>query len=254
MEGNGTLARRPGDGNMPAGVVVEWTPMISVVIPVLNEAANLARLLPVLTVEAEIDEILVVDGGSDDGSADLARRLGARVLIAGRGRGRQLAAGGAEARGEVLLFLHADCVLPPGSGRAVVRALAAQPAAVGGNFRLRFDGGDAFARWLDGFYDWIRAHGVYYGDSGIFARREAYAALGGIRPIALMEDYDFTRRLERLGPTVMVETPALVTSSRRFAGRRPWRIVAGWLWIHLLFHLGVSPERLARIYNSARRA
>ncbi len=226
--------------------------MISVVIPVLNEAANLTRLLPVLAGEAEIGEILVIDGGSEDGSPDRARALGAVVHASTRGRGAQQALGGARARGEILLFLHADCVFPKGGGGAIHRALADGPELVGGNFRLRFDGDDDFSRWLERFYAWIRAHGIYYGDSGVFVRRAAYAATGGIRPIALMEDYDFIRRLERLGPTAMIEDPALVTSSHRFAGRRPVAIVAGWLWIHALYHLGVAPCPLAWLYDSAR--
>lgn len=227
--------------------------MISVVIPVLNEAANLARLLPTLRAEPEIGEIVVVDGGSEDRSVAIAHSAGARVVMAPRGRGPQLAAGGERARGEILLFLHADCDFPPGGAGRIVEVLEARPEVVGGNFRLHFDGGDGFSRWLDGFYAWIRARGIYYGDSGVFVRRRAYVALGGIRPIALMEDYDFTRRLERAGPTVSISEPALTTSSRRFAGRRPVGIVAGWLWLHALYHLGVSPERLARFYDSSRR-
>ena len=227
--------------------------MISVVIPVLNEAANLACLLPILGAEPEIGEILVVDGGSEDGSKAIARAAGCSVVAAPRGRGPQLAAGGAPARGKILLFLHADCGFPPGGAGRIVEVLEARPEVVGGNFRLHFDGEDAFSRWLDGFYARIRARGVYYGDSGVFVRRRAHEALGGIRPIALMEDYDFTRRLERLGPTVSIAEPPLTTSSRRFAGRRPVAIVAGWLWLHALYHLGVSPERLARLYDSSRR-
>jgi hypothetical protein len=75
-----------------------------------------------------------------------------------------------------------------------------------------------------------------------------------MRPVALMEDYDFTRRLERYGPTCCIEDPPVVTSSRRFRGRRPVAIVWGWLNIHALYHLGVSPDRLARLYDSQRRA
>jgi len=152
----------------------------------------------------------------------------------------------------VLFFLHADTRLPTGALAAIHRALARHPATIGGNFRLLFDGGDEFSRWLDGFYARIRAHGLYYGDSGIWIRRATHDSVGGIRPFALMEDYDLARRMERAGETVCIETPALITSSRRFAGRRKWRIVAGWLAIHLLFHARVPPALLARLYNSGR--
>ena len=158
-------------------------------------------------------------------------------------------------RGEVLLFLHADSRFPAGGGQRIAAALAAEPGAPGGNFRLIFDGGDAFSGWLTGFYAWIRRRGFYYGDSGIFVRRRVYESLGGIDPFPLMEDYSFVRRLERSGPTVCLADPPLVTSARRFRGRHPISIVAGWLWIHLLYHLGVVPDRLARHYTrgGARR-
>ena len=99
----------------------------------------------------------------------------------------------------------------------------------------------------------IRLGGLYYGDSGIFVRRRVLDAIGGVRPLALMEDYDLVRRLERAGPTACIADPPLVTSSRRFAGRRPPAIVWGWVRLHALYGLGVAPARLAEIYDSERR-
>jgi len=227
--------------------------LISVVVPTLNEAARLPALLATLSNETAPHEVIVVDGGSDDGTAGIARASGARVIDAPRGRGPQLAAGAAAACGELLFFLHADTQMPDGALAAIARAATDHPDALGGNFRLLFDGNDDFSRWLDGFYARIRARGLYYGDSGIWIRRAALDALGGIRPLVLMEDYDLVLRMERAGETVCIETPPLVTSSRRFAGRRKWRIVAGWLVIHLLFHLRVPPPLLARLYRSERR-
>ncbi len=226
--------------------------MISIVIPALNEAENLPGLLSRLAREPGAHEVVVVDGGSSDDTVAAARSFGARVVCTGQGRGIQLAAGAARARGDILVFLHADSVFPRGGLAAVERALAARPDAPGGNFRLLFDGDDGFSRWLERFYAWIRARGFYYGDSGIFIRRQCLDALGGIRPLALMEDYDLVRRMEKAGPSVCIEEPALVTSSRRFRGRRPAMIVWGWLKIHALFHLGVSPGRLAGLYESRR--
>ncbi len=227
--------------------------MISVIVPTLNEAGNLPRLLADLSRQESSSEILVVDGGSEDNTVSLAREHGADVIRSAPGRGLQLRRGAAAATGDVLLFLHADSAFPSGGLARIETVLAASPQIVGGNFRLLFDGDSDFSRWLTGFYAWLRRHGIYYGDSGVFVRREAYGALGGLRSIALMEDYDFTRRLERFGETFCIEDPPLVTSSRRFQGRRPLQIVYGWLKIHALFHLGVSPERLARMYDSARR-
>ncbi len=227
--------------------------MISVIIPVVNEAERLPGLLQALAGQRGESEVIVVDGGSEDGSADRARRAGVRLITAPRGRGQQLRAGAAGASGSVLWFLHADSEVPPGALSAIQAGLDRAPEAVGGNFRLEFDGDDDFSRWLTGFYAWLRRRGVYYGDSGVFVRRDAYAALGGIPPLALMEDYLFNRRLQRLGPTLCLQTPALITSSRRFRQRHPAAIVAGWLVVHALFHLGVDPARLARLYRSDRR-
>ena len=228
--------------------------MISVVVPVLNEARRLPALLDRLARETAAHEVIVVDGGSQDGSAEIARHKGARLLRSAAGRGRQLCAGAAAARGETLLFLHADSRFPAGGLARIAEVLERDPECPGGNFRLLFDGDTPFSRWLTGFYAWIRARGFYYGDSAVFVRRRVYRALGGMRPIELMEDYDFVRRLERFGPTRCIEEPPLVTSSRRFEGRRPIAIVWGWLEIHALYHLGVSPRVLARRYEAQRAA
>lgn len=221
---------------------------ISVIIPTLNEAQNLAPLLGALRREAEAAEIIVVDGGSRDDTVAVARAGDARVVACAPGRGRQLSEGAAASRGEIIVFLHADSVFPAGGLRRIREALAASPHLVGGNFRLIFDGDSTFSRALTAVYRWVRKRGLYYGDSGVFVRRRVYEAVGGIRPIPLMEDYDFTRRLERFGQTCCIEDPPLITSSRRFEGRRPLAIIWGWLKIHALFHLGVAPERLARSY------
>jgi len=234
------------------GTGIEGVRMISVIIPTLNEASRLEALLGVLAEEALDHETIVVDGGSRDGTVEIARRAGVRLLCSHRGRGRQLAAGARTARGEIFFFLHADTALPAGALGAIAGRLGTAPEIVGGNFHLLFDGNDDLSRWLEGFYAWIRRRGDYYGDSGVFLRRAVFEALGGIRPIALMEDYDLIRRLESFGPTICIEDPPLETSSRRFHGRRRGEIVWGWLKIHALFHLGVSPDRLARLYNSAR--
>ncbi len=228
------------------------SPAISVVIPTLNEARRLPHLIADLRAGGVAAEIIVADGGSTDETLEVARALDASVIRAARGRGHQIAAGAAAAHGRTLLFLHADSRFPSGGLTRIGEMLAARPEAIGGNFRLDFDGETGFDKWLEQFYAWIRARGFYYGDSGIFVRRAVYERLGGMRPIALMEDYDFVRRLERFGPTICINDPPLVTSSRRFAGRSPAAIVLGWLEIHALFHLGVSPDRLARRYYGGK--
>lgn len=224
--------------------------MISVVIPTLNEAGNLCRLLPMLLADDQAIEIIIADGGSSDATVLIAKEQGAAVVTTRPGRGAQLAAGAERASGDILLFLHADSRWPRGGFAAIRNALAADPDAPGGNFRLLFEADDAFSRWLNGFYAFIRWLGFYYGDSGMFARAEIYRRLGGIKPIALMEDYDFVRRLRRTGKAICIKSPALVTSSRRFRNRHPVAIVGGWVVIHALYFVGVSPSYLARLYRS----
>ncbi len=224
---------------------------ISVIIPTLDEEANLARLLPGLRDGGGV-EIIVADGGSRDGTRAVARANGAAVITAERGRGNQLAAGAEQATGDVLLFLHADSVLDGDGLAALAARMAAAPEAVGGNFRVVFDGETRFSRRLTRFYAWMRGRGLYYGDSGIFARRDVYDTIGGMGPMALMEDYDFVRRLEDAGPTLNIAEPAIITSSRRFEGRASHRIVWGWLKIHALYYLGTKPERLVRHYENAK--
>lgn len=227
--------------------------MISVIVPTYEEAASLPHLLADLaaqeiTADGRPAQIIVVDGGSHDLTSDIAKEAGAECLTATRNRGAQIAAGVAIAKGDVLFFLHADCRLAPGSLAAIETILAQEPTAPGGNFRLLFDGDDRFSRWLIGFYAFIRRRGFYYGDSGVFVRRQVYDNIGGVRPLAVMEDHDFNRRLERAGRTVMIADPPLRTSSRKFIGRRPVAIVAGWLVLHALFHLGVPNHHLAKLY------
>lgn len=227
--------------------------LISVVVPVLDEARRLPALITGILEQGPAVECIVVDGGSSDSSAAVAAAAGAKVMQAPRGRGVQLRAGADAATGDILLFLHADCSLPGGALDRLAETLAERPELIGGNFRLVFDGDDRFSRWLDRFYARIRRLGLYYGDSAVFVRSDTYHRLGGIRPIELMEDYDFTRRIETFGPTCCIDDPPLVTSSRRFRHRHPVAIVGGWLLVHALYHLGVPPRWLASLYDSERR-
>ncbi|MBT3914828.1 MAG: glycosyltransferase family 2 protein [Rhodospirillaceae bacterium] len=222
--------------------------MITVIIPTFNEAGNLKSLLEDLSPQQDGHEIIVADGGSDDETIGIAEEFGAKIIRSDLGRGQQLKAGADHACGKILLFLHADSRFPLDGLAAIEKHLSDEPDCVGGNFRLLFDGDTEFSRWLIKFYAWIRKRGIYYGDSGVYVRRGIYIQVGGIKPLALMEDYNFTRRLEKAGPTCCIEEPALITSSRKFEGRRAPAIIWGWLKIHALYHFGVSPEKLAKLY------
>ncbi len=227
---------------------------LSIVIPVLDEAERLAGLLANLASGSDGDpEVIVADGGSRDGSPQIAAAGGALVIEGYRGRGQQLAAGAACAGGDVILFLHADTVLPGNAAVQIACALR-DPDVIGGNFALTFDGNDRFSRWLDGFYAWLRGNGFYYGDSAIFIRRDVLRRIGGIRPISLMEDHDLVRRMEKAGRTICLDCPGAVTSSRRFENRHPFGIVWQWVYLHLLYHAGLPHGLLARFYRSARHS
>ena len=227
-------------------------PLVSVIVPTLDEERALPRLLDHLAALHGRFEVIVADGGSSDATLALARAhpLEPAVVAAARGRARQLNTAAASARGELLVFLHADSLLPP-NAYASLAAAWRDPTLAGGNFALRFEGGDLFARTLTATYAAQRRLGYFYGDSSIFARREAFAALGGFRELAVMDDYDFARRLRRHGRLACLPGPA-ITSSRRWRRLGVLRTVLSWVVIRWLFMLRVPPERLARLYRRAR--
>jgi rSAM/selenodomain-associated transferase 2 len=248
------LAR--GDDRVPAGVRAALEPaeaLVSVVVPVLDEAAALPGLLDHLARSRGRTEVVVADGGSRDGTAEIARRHPSRpvVCVTGAGRARQMNAGAAAAGGDVLLFLHADTRVPDDAPERITAALRADPGLEGGNFALRFDGGDSFSRLLSAWYSVQRRTGVYYGDSAVWVRHDVFDRLGGYRPLPVMEDYDFVRRLEKTGRTACLPGPA-VTSARRWRALGVPRTVLSWVVIRWLFLAGVSPARLARLYRPAR--
>jgi len=221
--------------------------MLSVVIPVLNGGADLPAALA--AVVPNVDETLVVDGGSADGSPALAETGGARVLAAPRGRGRQLAAGAEAARGDWLLFLHADTVLGPG-WLAATQHFRARPGAekLAGYFHLAFDEDSQPARRTAAIANWrARRLGLPYGDQGLLISKALYTAVGGYRPIALMEDVDLVRRIGRSRLAALPAT-AVTSASRYREGGWSQRSARN-LACLALYYLGLDPARIARIYG-----
>jgi len=227
-------------------------PLVSVIVPVLDEERTISELLDHLASLPGRWETIIADGGSRDRTFALAAAHPQRptVLKAPRGRAAQMNAGAAAATGDVLLFLHADSRLPAGAYASLTDALR-DPRVLGGNFRLRFDGGDRFSALLGGWYALQRRLGVYYGDSTLWLTRSAFEALDGFRTLPIMEDYDLVRRLERAGRTACLPGPAL-TSARRWRALGLARTVASWVVIRWLFLAGISPDRLARLYPTVR--
>jgi rSAM/selenodomain-associated transferase 2 len=227
---------------------------LSIVIPALDEGANLARILPDLVARESGAEVIVVDGGSDDDSRDVVARIASvRWLASPRGRARQMNAGARAAHGDAILFLHADTSLPVGAGAAILEALA-DPGVVGGRFDVRLDG----RRRLLAAVAWMmnqrsRLTGISTGDQGIFVRRPVFDALGGYADIPLMEDIDFTRRLKRRGRVAALRL-RVTTSARKWEREGVVRTIVLMWTLRLLYALGVAPLRLHRWYYGRRVA
>ncbi len=224
--------------------------MISVIVPTYNEESRITPLIRQLRAQAPEVDLIVADGSSTDGTAAQAEPH-ARVVVTQANRGLQLNRGARAARGDVLLFLHADVEFPANGLAALERALA-DPAVVGGNFTLEFSGDDLPSRIFTLVDRTRRRFGIFYGDSGIFVRRETFEQLGGFREWPVLEDYDFTRRLVRAGNTVCLPQVVRV-SSRRWNGRL-LRTMAAWFFIQSLYFLRVPPVWLARWYRPVRES
>lgn len=223
---------------------------VSVIIPALNEEERLARLLSILGDERSIHEVIVSDGGSSDGTVEVAKSFSVKVVHSSRGRGHQLASAVESSNGEVLFFLHADSEPAAGSISGLEELMRDSPAIGGGNFRVKYDGESFFFRFVEQLTGFLRQLGLYYGDSGIFVRRSVYDSIGGFKKLAIMEDVDFVLRLERRSKTCCIRNYPLLTSTRRFQRHTPLRLI--WLWVkmHVLFALGVSDRVLAAIYDA----
>jgi rSAM/selenodomain-associated transferase 2 len=227
---------------------------ISIIIPTLNEAANiesaLARLQPL---RACGHEVIVVDGGSADDTAQRSRSLADQVVDAPRGRAAQMNAGARSARGDVLVFLHADTVLPAQADRLILEGMSARGRAWG-RFDVRIDG----RHWLLplialGMNLRSRLTRVCTGDQCIFVSGDLFARLGGYPPVALMEDIALTKRLRRVGPPLCVRARVL-TSSRRWERYGVARTMLFMWWLRLRYFFGTPPARLARLYDPEARS
>jgi len=215
-----------------------------VVIPTLNAAGTLPFTFAALHAA---DEVVVADGGSTDGTQGWARSAGALVITAPRGRGAQFAAGVAAARQPWLLLLHADTALGSGWAAAARTHIENGPARAG-YFRFALASADPRARRLEWAVAWrCRLFGLPYGDQGLLIHRDLLRAVGGIRPLPLMEDVDLIRRL---GRTRLVALPADAVTSAAKWERDGWtRRSLRNLFCLSLWFAGVSPERIARLYQ-----
>ena len=225
---------------------VALNPLISVIIPAINEAGPLPDTIR-RALDAEGVEALLADGGSTDGTAEVAESLGARVVKSPPGRAAQMNRGAAAASGAIYLFLHADTLLPVGYDALVRDALSGGAAA--GAFTLKINSamrGLRAVEWLTDFR--CKMFGLPYGDQAIFMRLETFRALGGYREMPIMEDYELMRRARKIGGIKIIGEPA-ITSARRWIKLGVLRTTLVNQAVILGYIAGVSPERLAKFYR-----
>lgn len=216
---------------------------LSIVIPTLNEAQTIGAALAALALlRARGHEALVADGGSDDGTRDIARPLADRVIVAQRGRARQMNAGAAAATGDALLFLHADTRLPAQADQIIFHALEQNPW---GRFDVTIEGRSGLFPVIAFFMNLrSRLTGVATGDQAIFVRRADFA---GFPEIALMEDIAFSKAMKHRGaPAALHEK--VTTSGRRWERQGVLRTMVLMWRLRLAFFLGAEPDELARRY------
>lgn len=224
---------------------------ISIVIPVKNEAATIRASLEELSSGENIERI-VVDGGSTDDTVRLAEEAGCRVIKSAPGRGTQMNAGAAAASGEILLFLHADTLLPVGYDSHVRRFLDKAPHLLGA-FLFAVDDPAPEARLLEWMVNWRASRrNIPYGDQVLFLRREHFEHMGRFREIPLMEDYEFVLRCRKQGGVGLLPVSAC-TSGRRWRTLGPIRTTLLNQMIIIAYHSGVSPETLAKWYKRGRK-
>ena len=222
---------------------------LSIVVPTLNESAGIVEHLAALEpLRARGAEIIVADGGSDDGTPSLAHALADRVLDCRRGRAVQMNAGATASSGEVLLFLHADTFLPPQADALILEALS-HPQCVWGRFDVVISGR---SRWLRVIAASMNARsritGIATGDHAIFCTREAFRSAGGFPAQALMEDIELSSRLRRLGRPACIRSPVR-TSGRRWEHDGVLHTVLLMWYLRLCYFLGFSPDDLAKLYR-----
>ncbi|MBI5437919.1 MAG: TIGR04283 family arsenosugar biosynthesis glycosyltransferase [Nitrosomonadales bacterium] len=226
---------------------------LSIIIPVLDEAEGLqGRLEHLVSLCGRDSEVIMVDGGSEDGSPQAALRAGAQVIRGGRGRARQMNAGAAVARGDVLLFLHADTILPHTARQAIESAIRLGGGAqehAWGRFDVCIAGRTFMLRVIASMMNWrSRLSGIATGDQAMFMTRRAFESAGGFPDQPLMEDIELSKRLLALSGPICL-TDRVITSGRRWEEHGVWKTI--WLMWRLrwLYWRGVPARELAELYR-----
>ena len=230
----------------PAGRELPMKPQVSIVIPTLNEVRRIVDLVERLRSCFPGAEIIIADGGSEDGTAEAVEHM-AKIVFSGNGRACQMNAGAKVASGDILWFLHADC-WPTARSLDLIGETLENPSVVGGGFRWGLSG----SKWYYGICTYLahiknKLRRNLFGDMGIFVRREIFERLGGYAEIPICEEVEFNKRLKKTGKTVILDE-VLLSSDRKLSREGPiWAFIKNDI-IKCAFALGVSPETLKRYY------
>jgi rSAM/selenodomain-associated transferase 2 len=230
------------------------SPRVSIIIPALNESARIVRTLSMLQeLRRAGHEVILVDGGSRDGTVEIAARWVDRITHGPTGRALQMNAGAREARGEILLFLHADTLVPPAAAAAFLARFPSS-SRVWGRFDVRLSGRPFLLRIVESLMSLrSRLTGIATGDQAIFVRRDAFEQVGAYPEIPLMEDIALSRALKRLSRPLCIREP-VVTCSRRWEVNGIVRTILLMWRLRLAYAFGADPRRLARLYAAGRPA
>jgi len=225
-------------------------PPLSLIVPCLDEGAIIETALTALQpLRLDGHELILVDGGSRDGTPERAHGLVDRLMVSEPGRARQMNAGARAARGQVFWFLHLDSLLFPGAAEYLLENLSDRRCGWG-RFDIRLDGGSTSLRLVERLMNLrSRLSGIATGDQGIFVSRPVFEAVGGFPDISLMEDIELSRRLKRHCRPICLRRP-IVSSSRRWERDGVWSTIFLMWGLRLAYFLGVSPDRLARRYRA----
>lgn len=221
--------------------------MISVIVPVLNEAQNIKSILTGLLDNPDI-EIIVIDGGSQDRTREVVRELRVKLAISERGRARQMNLGASLAKGDILLFLHADTKLPRHFEKSVIQTLS-KPKVIAGAFSLKIDGQLRGIKLIESMVNWrSRFLQLPYGDQAIFITKENFQQVGGFPDLPIMEDFELILRLKKMGK-IAIAPSYVITSARRWEKLGIWQTTFINQRIIMAYLLGIPVDKIATWYK-----
>ncbi len=224
-------------------------PIISIIIPVFNEATTIVKTLERLKDDVGVD-LIVVDGGSQDNTVELAKQMGVKVISSPLpGRAQQMNIGATAARGDILLFLHADTQLPQ-NYQKILQMTLAKEKVIAGAFELAIDGQQWSLRLVEKMVNWrSRLCSLPYGDQAIFLEKRIFQDLGGFADLSIMEDFEFVQRLKRRGK-IAIAPVAVLTSGRRWQKLGVFKTTLINQLVIFGYYLGISPARLRHFYQN----